>query len=86
MATVRRADNKGRITISGLAGSQVLIEEVSEHEFRVRRVEVIPTEEARILKNPRALAVLQAGLADVVAGRFAEDPRGKESRLDECSE
>ncbi len=85
MATVRRADNKGCITIPGLAGSQVLIEEVSEHEFRVRRVEAIPTEEARILKT-RALAVLQAGLADVVAGRFAEDPRGKESRLDECSE
>ncbi len=60
MATVRRADNKGRITIPGLAGSQVLIEEVSEHEFRVRRVEAIPTEEARILKNPVALAALQA--------------------------
>lgn len=73
MAFIRKADDKGRITIPGLARSQVLIEEVSEHEFRVRRVEAIPTEEARILKNPRALAALQA--------------LGKDcNRLDECSE
>ncbi|MDQ3232609.1 MAG: hypothetical protein M3Q07_12380 [Pseudobdellovibrionaceae bacterium] len=75
MTSVKKVDPQGRLTIPELSGAQVIIEAISEHEFRVRRVEVIPAEEAWLFKNPTATAAVQAGLADAIAGMFSDDPR-----------
>jgi hypothetical protein len=75
MTAVKKVDEKGRVTIPELSGAQVIVEMISEHEFRVRRVEVIPAEEAWLFRNPSALAAVQSGLTDAVTGRFSVDPR-----------
>lgn len=42
---IYRADRKGRITLPGLAGATVVVEQVSETEFRVRKAQVVPEDE-----------------------------------------
>jgi hypothetical protein len=44
---VRIADNKGRISLPGFANATVILEAVSPNEYRVRKAEVIPTDELR---------------------------------------
>lgn len=48
---VKRADNKGRIAIPGLAGATVLVDQVSETEYRVRKAQVIPEDELTLLEE-----------------------------------
>src|SRR5262245_14999599 len=43
--TVRIADNKGRISLPGFANATVILEAVSDNEYRVRKAEVIPTDD-----------------------------------------
>ena len=48
MATlVRIADNKGRICLPGFANATVILEAISANEYRVRKAEVIPTDDLR---------------------------------------
>jgi hypothetical protein len=42
---VRIADNKGRISLPGFANATVILEAVTANEYRVRKAEVIPTDE-----------------------------------------
>lgn len=87
-AAERKVDGKGRLIIPELADARVIVESINEHEFIVRRVELIPAAEAWLYKNPEAMALVQRGLNDLKAGRFVADPRkGKDySWLDEVEE
>lgn len=42
---VRIADNKGRITFPGFANATVILEPISPNEYRLRKAEVIPTDD-----------------------------------------
>ena len=44
---IRIADSKGRVTLPGFANATVIIEAVSDNEFRVRKARVIPEDELR---------------------------------------
>jgi hypothetical protein len=44
---IRTADSKGRVSLPGFANATVIIEAVSENEFRIRRAEVIPADDLR---------------------------------------
>jgi hypothetical protein len=44
-AIVRIADSKGRVSLPGFANATVVIEAVSDNEYRVRRAKVIPEDE-----------------------------------------
>jgi len=45
--TIRIADSKGRVTLPGFANAPVIIEAISDSEFRVRKAKVIPEDELR---------------------------------------
>jgi hypothetical protein len=42
---IRIADSKGRIILPGFANATVIVEAVSENEYRLRRAKVIPEDE-----------------------------------------
>lgn len=42
---IRVADKKGRISLPGFANATVILEPISPNEYRVRKAEVIPTDE-----------------------------------------
>ncbi len=44
---IRITDNKGRISLPGFAHSAVIVEPISENEYRIRKAEVIPRDELR---------------------------------------
>ncbi|HMF14974.1 MAG TPA: DUF1778 domain-containing protein [Gemmataceae bacterium] len=46
-ATIRIADRKGRVVLPGFANATVILEPVSPNEYRVRKAEVIPTDDLR---------------------------------------
>jgi hypothetical protein len=46
-STIRNADSKGRVILPGFANATVIIEAISDNEYRVRRAKVIPEDELR---------------------------------------
>ncbi len=65
---IRIADSKGRVCLPGFANAAVVIEAVSENEYRVRKARVIPEDEFNlpeegkplVLSERDALAFLEA--------------------------
>jgi hypothetical protein len=51
VAEPKKADSKGRVAIPGLAGAMVLVEQVSETEYRIRKAHVIPEDEITFLEE-----------------------------------
>jgi hypothetical protein len=62
---IRVADSKGRITLPGFANATVVIETLSENEYRVRKAKVIPEDELRFSEEGMSVA-----LSDRDAQRF----------------
>jgi hypothetical protein len=52
---VRIADKKGRVSLPGFANATVILEAISPNEYRVRKAEVIPTDELRFLPEEAML-------------------------------
>jgi uncharacterized protein (DUF1778 family) len=44
---IRTADSKGRVVLPGFANATVIVEAMSDTEFRVRKARVIPEDELR---------------------------------------
>ena len=44
-AIIRIVDNKGRVNLPGFANATVIIEAISDSEYRVRKARVIPEDE-----------------------------------------
>jgi len=44
---IRIADSKGRVILPGFANATVIIEALSENEYRLRKAKVIPEDELR---------------------------------------
>ena len=64
---VRIADSKGRVSLPGFSNATVVIEAVSENEYRVRRAKVIPEDELRFPEEDMPLV-----LSERDARRFLE--------------
>lgn len=56
---VRIADSKGRVSLPGFANATVIVETVSANEVRVRRVEVIPTDERTLPEDEMPLKLTE---------------------------
>jgi Protein of unknown function (DUF1778) len=54
---IRIADSKGRVCLPGFANSPVVIEAVSENEYRVRKARVIPEDEFRFPEEDMPLVL-----------------------------
>ncbi len=53
---VRIADSKGRVLLPGFANAPVIVEAISRNEYRVRKAEVIPTDD--LLFSEEAMPVV----------------------------
>ncbi len=62
---IRIADSKGRIVLPGFANATVIIEALSENEYRLRKAKVIPEDELRFSEES-----LPVSLSDRDAQRF----------------
>ena len=66
-ALIRIADNKGRISLPGFANATVVVEAISPNEYRVRKAEVIPTDELHFTEEEMPVV-----LSERDAKRFLE--------------
>lgn len=64
---IRIADSKGRVSLPGFANATVVIEVVSQNEYRVRKAQVIPEDELRFPEEDMPLV-----LSERDARRFLE--------------
>ena len=64
---VRVADSKGRVCLPGFANAAVVIEAISDNEYRVRKARVIPEDELRFPEEDMPLV-----LSERDARRFVE--------------
>ena len=62
---IRIADSKGRIILPGFANATVIIEALSENEYRLRKAKVIPEDELRFSEED-----LPVSLSERDAQRF----------------
>lgn len=56
---IRIADSKGRITLPGFANATVIIEALSENEYRLRKAQVIPEDELRFSEEDMPVSLSQ---------------------------
>jgi hypothetical protein len=66
-ALIRIADNKGRISLPGFANATVVLEAVGPNEYRVRKAEVIPTDDLHFTEEEMPVV-----LSERDAKRFLE--------------
>jgi hypothetical protein len=64
---IRIADSKGRISLPGFANATVIIEALSENEYRLRKAQVIPEDELRFSEED-----MPVSLSDRDAERFLQ--------------
>ena len=74
-AVVRIADNKGRVSLPGFANATVIVEAFSPNEYRVRKAEVIPTDELRAMEHPTG-AEADSTIVPGSAGAESADEHG----------
>ena len=63
---IRIADSKGRVCLPGFANSPVVIEAVSENEYRVRKARVVPEDEYRFPEEDMPLVLSERDARSVV--------------------
>lgn len=63
---VRTADSKGRIALPGFANATLIIEQIDETEYRVRRARVIPEKDLHFHEEDFPLQLTAAEGAQVV--------------------
>ncbi len=64
---IRIADSKGRVTLPGFANSPVIIDAVSDDEYRIRKARIIPEDELRFSEEEGSVQ-----LSERDAQRFAK--------------
>jgi hypothetical protein len=86
---IRTADSKGRVALPGFANATVLIEQVDETEYRVRKAQVIPEKELRFHEqegptplSARDAATVVAALANPPAPNKAARRAARRARKD----
>ncbi len=70
---IRTADSKGRIVLPGFANATVVVEAISDTEYRVRRAIVIPEDE--LLPEDRMPIVLSERDARKVVDMIENPPK-----------
>ena len=73
--TTKTVDDKGRITLGqAFANQTVVVDDSNPNELVIRKMVLIPAEEAWLYKNETAKKRLRKGLAEASEGDFAEAP------------
>lgn len=56
---IRTADSKGRVILPGFANATVIVEAVSDMEYRIRKARVIPEDELRFPEEEMAIVLTE---------------------------
>jgi hypothetical protein len=73
--TTATVDSKGRITLGReYAGETLLVQKSPNGTVTLRPAVTVPADEAWLWKNRKALAQVQAGIAEAKTGRRAKPP------------
>jgi hypothetical protein len=67
MTAIRTADSKGRIVLPGFANATVIIEALSDNEYRVRKARVIPEDELHFPEEQGPVALSEKDAQAVLA-------------------
>ncbi len=90
MDTAKRIDAKGRLTLGpAYANLIVLIHESKGGDLVLKKANVVPSHEAWLHSNPKALRSVKKGLVQAKKRQFVEDPmknEGDMSWLDDIKE
>ena len=70
---VRTADSKGRVVLPGFANATVIVEAVTENEYRIRKARVIP--ESEVLPEDRMPIKLSERDAKKVLAMIENPPK-----------
>src|SRR5436190_23284120 len=60
---IRTADNKGRVILPGFANATVIIEQVDENEYRIRKAQVIPEKDLQFHEESFPLELVEEDAA-----------------------
>lgn len=73
--TTKTIDDRGRLALGqAFAGQMVIVDDSDPDRLIITRAKVIPTREAWLYENEKALGMLRRGLAEAKAGEFSGDP------------
>jgi len=89
MEQIRTTDNRGRVSLGAeFAHKPVTIKRLSEGRVELSVCEPVPIEQAWLLRNKKALKLLEKGLEQARNGEVAQDPTEGEdfSWLDDVEE
>jgi hypothetical protein len=67
MTAIRTADSKGRIVLPGFANATVIIEALSDNEYRIRKARVIPEDELQFPEEETPVALSERDAQTVLA-------------------
>ena len=69
---IRIADAKGRVSLPGFAHATVIVDMVSDNEYRIRKARIIPEEELRFSEEEFPIKLSERDAKDLV--RAIENP------------
>lgn len=72
---IRSTDSKARVMLpKGFTNTLVDVEQLNEFEVVIRKVETIPSREAWLWRNSKAIGAVMAGLDEAKQGEFVPGP------------
>ena len=73
--TTKTVDDKGRITLGqGFANQTVVVDDSNPNQLVIRKMVLIPAEEAWLYQNAGALKSVRKGLQQAVKMQFSDTP------------
>jgi len=83
--TLKTVDGKGRVTLGrDFANQTVVIDDSNPNQLVIRKVVLIPAEEAWLYENPNAMKSVRKGLRQAVEMQFSDSPSDVDSDADEA--
>lgn len=83
--TTKTVDSKGRITLGReFANQTVVVDDSNPNQLVIRKMVLIPAEEAWLYKNRAAMTSLRKGLEQASAMQFSESPPDVDSDADDA--
>lgn len=82
--TTKTVDAKGRITLGpSFANQTVVVDDSNPNQLVIRKMVLIPAEEAWLYKNVEALESVRKGLQQAVEMQFSDSPPDVDSDADD---
>jgi hypothetical protein len=73
--TTKTIDSKGRLALGRhFAGQLVLVDDSDPDRIIIQKAKAIPTREAWLYQNQKALNLVRQGLTDAREGRYSKTP------------